>query len=140
MKFRALEPGDVKTIMVQEKQGHALLYLDDDYEKDLLQSAYTVVGEHDGEIMVIFGVTEMWQGRAQAWALLSRQAGKHLKAITVRARSLLDAAPFRRIEAQCDFNFPQADRWLKMLGFQFEGVAEKFNPDGSSAKLWARLK
>jgi RimJ/RimL family protein N-acetyltransferase len=140
MNFRQMLPGDIDRIMVQERQLHSMLMAGDDYKEELIDHTLVCVGEMDGKIMIICGLTPIWEGRAVAWALISRHAPKHMLRITRRIQQFLKDAPFRRIEAQSDVNFEQAHKWLEILGFRQEGFARGFYPDGGDAYLWSRLR
>lgn len=88
------------------------------------------------------GLVEQWSGRAYAWSLLTREAGPHLLSLTREIRSLLDAAPFARIEMAVDADFKAGHRWAKLLGFECETPEpmQKFFPNGRAANLYARIR
>lgn len=88
------------------------------------------------------GLVELWPGRAYAWSLLSEQAGPHMLGLTRGIRSLLDEAPFARIEMAVEANFTAGRRWAELLGFVCETQApmQKFLPSGRSAYLYARIR
>lgn len=86
------------------------------------------------------GLVEMWPGRAYAWTVLSEDAAPHLLALTRGIRSLLDAAPFARVEMAVVADFKEGRRWAQLLGFVCETPSPMRNyfPDGRDAYLYAR--
>jgi RimJ/RimL family protein N-acetyltransferase len=73
------------------------------------------------------GFEEPWEGRAIVWAVLSREAGSHMLAITRAVRRALAIHPAERIEAQAVASFRPAVRWLKLIGFEEECLLRKFH-------------
>lgn len=103
-------------------------------------SAYAAVNE-DG-VMCVAGITPQWDGRAVAWALLSRDAGPHMVKITRTVRRFLDTIGYRRIEMYVDAQFCNGCRWAEMLGFKNEtpdGMAG-FLPNGNRAFMYGRTQ
>lgn len=88
------------------------------------------------------GVMGIWPGRALAWALLSDEAGPHMRSLTRAIRFFLDSVPFRRVEMAVDAEFPAAIRWAAMLGFQLETPEpmQGYTPDGRACYQFARVK
>ena len=99
-------------------------------------------GMVDGRVIVCAGCSEMWQGRAVAWALLSKDAGRHMMVLHRAVHGYMRAAPFRRIEAWVDEGFEPGERWLKMMGFTRETPEpmQGFRPDGGACFLYSRVK
>ncbi len=86
------------------------------------------------------GLVEVWEGRAYAWAILSRDARKYLRPLTREIRSRLAVAPFRRIEMAVDAHFAAGAKWARMLGFKCETPEpmQAYLPNGRPAYLYAR--
>jgi hypothetical protein len=94
----------------------------------------------DGLPVACAGLIEMWKDRAQAWALLSADAGPHMLPITRSIRFRLASSSFRRIEMAVDVDFEAGIRWAHMLGFEHECTARNYFPGGRTARLYARIK
>jgi hypothetical protein len=96
----------------------------------------------DGEGMpvCVAGVLPIWEGRGLAWALLAWDAGPHMREITRATIAALDMCPCRRVELYAEVEFPQANHWAVMLGFEFEAVLEQANPRGGDMNLYKRIK
>ena len=101
--------------------------------------AYTALV--DGKPVACAGVVEMWPQRGYAWALLDRDAGRHLLTLTREIRARLDGLGFRRIEIAVDAGFAAGVRWARMLGFTCETPSpmRAFTPEGRDCYLFARV-
>jgi len=93
----------------------------------------------DDRPMCCAGLQEMWPGRAYAWALLARDAGRHMIAITRAVRAHIDRAPFHRIELAVAAEFWPGVRWAKLLGFDLECKARKYMPNGGDAWIFVKV-
>lgn len=110
----------------------------------LAASDWTYMAVDGDQYLAAGGVMEWWPGRGYAWALVAPGvAGNRRATIAVHraAVRLLDAVPFRRVEAAVAVGFTKARRWIEKLGFVLE--AERmvaFTPNGSDAALYARVR
>jgi hypothetical protein len=105
-----------------------------------LANSFTAVDDH-GRVMVVAGFEERWEGHATAWALVSCDAGQHMRYIVRAMKGCLDhGAPWRRIEATVDVGFEAGDRMLRMLGFEREGLARAYTPTGGDCWIYARIR
>lgn len=129
-------------INLQPAQQHMLGMLEQDGYGTMLErcTAFTALGM-DGKVLICAGFEERWEGCAQAWALLSRDAGRNMVGIVRALRGYIDhVAPWRRIESAVDVGFIPGERLLELLGFEFEGLARAYRPDGGNCTMWARIK
>lgn len=96
----------------------------------------------DGQVVACAGCTEIWTGRAIAWALISKDAGLSMVPLHRAVSGYLMASKHRRIEAWVDVGFDAGSRWLEMLGFTCETPSpmQGFRPDGGACFLYARVK
>lgn len=120
-------------------QDHQLDDLKDAPSRPVGQAWAALVGEHP---ICIGGYYEIWRQRAYAWALVGRDAGPHMVALTRAIRSELGAAPFARIEMVVEKDFRAAERWAIALGFQLETpvALRRFLPSGRDAWIYSRIK
>ena len=117
--------------------------------KPFLTKAYveSLVGDYafsgliGDRVVAVGGVFKMWEGRGVVWSLIDQSAGEHFVAIHKAAKGILDAAPFRRLEADTPCTFAQGHRWLRLLGFHLEAPCmEAYQPDGTDSALYARIR
>lgn len=93
-----------------------------------------------GEVVGCGGTIDLGGGRAEAWALLAHDAGPHMLAATRAVRRFLLASDYRRIEAVTAESFEAGAKWVKMLGFRFEGLMSAYCDNGEAACRWAMVK
>lgn len=102
--------------------------------------AYTVLDD-DGEVLFCCGTAKQWEGRFVVWSVLSKFATKKKFVwISRKVKSYFDKSDIRRLEMTIDVGFDQGVRWAELLGFKRECKMEKFNPDGTDAWLFSRVK
>jgi len=94
----------------------------------------------DGAPIACAGMIELWPNRACAWSYLSDTALKHIRAIHRAVIAALKAARWRRIEMSVDVRHTAAKRWAWHLGFDVEGTARAYTPDGRDCEIWARVR
>lgn len=139
VKFRAAH---LQSLELQEAQAYLSADLAKPEHAAMIeqagQSFTAVVG---GEVLACAGTAEVWTGRAVAWALISRKAGRHMVGIHRAVAGYLSAAKCRRIEAWVDEGFVPGMRWLELLGFTRETPMPMrgFRPDGGSCFLYSKV-
>jgi RimJ/RimL family protein N-acetyltransferase len=106
---------------------------------DLSEAGLAWTAEHDGVILGIAGLAPQWENRASAWALISDAAGPHFRKFHGAVSRFLVMSNYRRIEATVDVGFEAGHRWMKMLGFEHEGLLRAYRPDGADMHLYARV-
>lgn len=96
-----------------------------------------------GEVVCCAGLAQ-WPDLphiATAWAFVNRNiSGGAFLAVTKASMAMLDGAMQHRIEALCRADLEPAQRWLRRLGFDYEGIARRYGPDGSDFMRYARVK
>lgn len=143
MIVRPFRPSDIAVLQIQQAQSYMRQYLSDIDARvlDIKDLAWT--GEENGHVIACAGVIPQWPGRAIAWALMSPMAGKCFRRIHRSVSAFLDyniRERFHRIEATVDVDFDRAHKWMRMLGFEREGVMKKYRPDGMDQVLYARVR
>lgn len=141
MKVIPYEAKHLFAFNLQEGQKDTLCMLSPQYAQFLEgQFAFTALDE-EGKIVAVGGLAEMWEGRALAWMLIDRDAGKHFVALHKVVKHMLAIAPYRRIEANAAVEFPEAHRWLRMLGFEVEApLLRAFRGDGGDSSMYALVR
>lgn len=99
-----------------------------------------VSGFAGGRCMGCAGVFDLGGGRAQVWALLSKDAGPFMLPISRKVRRVLSAYPATRFEASVAYGFEEGRRWMKLLGFAMdvERVTRAELPPGYDLALYSR--
>ena len=97
-----------------------------------------------GRVMVAAGLVPHWPGRAEAWATVSRFAGRrHQVMAWRRCLAAIETAQrnpdFRRIEMNVQHSAPWRRRFADLLGFDLEGRMRKWHPSGQDFCLYARV-
>ena len=128
------------SITAQPAQAYLRDFITPEYCKSL-EKTHAFTGMVNGVPVGCGGLAEIWTNRALLWSFLDRSANKHLFAITKVTKLFIDAAPYRRIEAETDCEFVEGHRWLRMLGFTLEAERMKcFRVDGGDSALYAKVK
>ena len=95
-------------------------------------------------IVACWGLVDIWPGRADCWALLAADIGPAgFGALHRQVAVGLDEAGrqgYRRLETTVDPDFPPARRWVRLLGFAFEGRLRRYTPDGRDMLIYARIR
>ena len=141
MHIVPFEPSHLRSLVLQDAQSWMTPMLSqDDYGRYLKEGGPCFSAAHEDRIIVCSGLVNIWENRAQAWALMSTDAGRHFVRIFRAIRSFLDLQEIRRIEATVDANFKQGHRLMHMLGFQHEGLMRAYLMDGRDCDLYARVR
>jgi hypothetical protein len=100
--------------------------------------AYSIM--RDDEVVGVGGAIEIWPGRAEIWLLLDKGAGAVMNGVHRIASRFIDSLPHHRVETGCEVGWPEAHRWLKMLGFEHERTARKYMPSGRDIDIYVRIR
>lgn len=138
---RPFEATDLLLIDLQPGQCKPEFRLDEQYGQWLKENsycAYTI--EHEGAVVAVGGAIELWPGRAEVWLLLDKRAGRIMSSVHRRVLRFITALPHHRVETGCEIDWPEAHRWLKMLGFEHERTARKYMPSGRDIDIYVRIR
>lgn len=141
MIARACLPADIAAVQPQSEQEDS---------RDITVGLAPVLADsfalsfwQDEKCMGCIGVVgSLIPGVGQAWALLSKDAGPHMLAITRYANDLLDLVPYKRVQTTALCGFKPANRWLvRHLGFSIEAfVMRCYDSAGRDHALYARVR
>lgn len=128
---------------LQASQEYDTAFCTPDYGAALVNDmAWSVVD--GGVILACAGILPVWEGRAIAWALLSRRiTPRRFGRFHLWVKRALDDAHARgiwRIETTVDPDFHNAVRWAAALGFRYEGHMRMYGPDRRDHLLVARIR
>jgi len=141
VEIRGFHPADVDAF---EPVGYGLSDMDwRTMIRMAARSGPAWTGELDGRIIGCAGLGLLWQGRAQTWCVLAPNIPKRAwigihRAVAVRLAQM-GALNIWRIEADALFGYLPGARWLRMLGFEQEGLARAYGPDRQDYLRFARV-
>lgn len=102
--------------------------------------AFTALTQ-EGEVLGCAGVVEFWEGRGEAWAAFNPNCKNYFILLHKMVKRFLEIAPFTRIEAVVDLDFPEGHRWIKTLGFELEApLMRGYTVTGKDSALYAKVK
>lgn len=120
---RADVPADFRSLMYRQVEGVTAL-----------------VGD---EIAGCFGVSLMWGGVAEATLVPSDVFYKYPKLFTRFTRDLLDVAAetynIHRIQALCMKKYPKHGRFVRALGFEYEGTVRAYDSEYNDYEMYAKF-
>lgn len=141
MKFRKATQEDLDYVKADPFEGSVKDY---PYMQVPDENCYTAVFE--GKIVGVGGLVIHWEGMAEVWLILTNACKKDdfhgivaLEAIRKKMNKLLKTNKIRRAQATVRTDFPQAIRMIEFFGFKWEGLLEKYCPDGGNAHRYARI-
>jgi hypothetical protein len=144
---RTTRPADLLAIETQAAQRfadlRALVPFEAEQALTAYLQAYSWTLDSDGTPLMCIGVVPRWAGVASCWGIFSEDALGHPVRVARFARDGIEAAEtrleLRRIETTAPTFHFAAQRWLRHLGFQNEGIARKYGIDGSDHFYYARV-
>jgi len=92
------------------------------------------------DVIACAGIIQLWPGRAQVWSLLSNQMSRYYRDIHRAVKHYVDAYRVRRLECLVDPRHPEAVRWAKHLGFQYEATMRAYDMQGNDQAMYVRLQ
>lgn len=131
-----LEPWHLSMIDLQEQQMSFAIQASDPAFRVAIaqQGGYTGLldfGEDKAPVVVgCCGVAKTDEGVGIAWAVLSKTFPKYALNFTREIKKYLQEqmeTNYHRIEANVNAEFPQAKRWVEMLGFEYEFTKKQAN-------------
>ncbi len=97
----------------------------------------------EDKIYAVFGITFMWEGVAEGWAILTYDIYKFKVMLHKRVKNAIsyyiNAMKIRRLQATVKYDYVAGIRWIESFGFKREGLMQGFGPEGSDYYLYARV-
>jgi uncharacterized protein YciI len=143
MKVEALRPHHLASLQLQDAQAYfGPEMTNPEYVESLVRAGPCFAATDGSRVIGCAGVVEVWDNRAMAWALMSRDAGRQMLTVHRLVAGFLAQAKWRRIEATVDAGFEAGHRWMRLLGFTLETPEpmRAYRPDGGDCFLYARVK
>lgn len=141
MIIEPYKPEHLDALLLQPAQEFMRPYFSDpQYRRALAVPGKAFAASHDGVVLGCAGVMPIWEGRAEAWALLGADLKNHFLAIHHATKRFLQACDVRRVEATVDAEFCPAREWIVHLGFRYEGPLRAYTPDGRDCLRFVRIR
>lgn len=117
---------------------HALLFTDDIASTEInLTEGLAFTALYHGDPIACAGIRFLWPGVAEAWLLIGPKIREHTifvyKSTKRYLNDLMDKHKIWRMQAYCRADYPEAINFLYHLGFEVEGKAKRYSPDGTDA-------
>lgn len=105
-------------------------------------SGPTFTGVSGDRVLAVAGVVRKDRGVGEAWAMIDSGVGFGSILPVYRAvkRGVDAIGGFSRIEALVDKRFPVAERWVRLLGFEFDRTLPNHMGDGREYLLYAKAR
>jgi hypothetical protein len=127
IKPRAVQSGEHKALLTP--QGSALV-----------ESSIGLTGWHGARCLGVAGIFSAYPGRAEAWSLLDEEADAYVLPIMRKARFVISAYSYRRLEMVVKVDNEYGHRIARLLGFgEPEGVLKCGHVDGSDIAVYAKV-
>lgn len=142
MRVVRFEPDHLKVLHLQPAQAYMLGEVEADGYAAMLaaEGGFTALDEA-GKVLAVAGVSGRWRKVGVIWALISCDAGPHMRTLIRATRGYLEnVGDWHRVEASVDVGFEAGERLLMLLGFEREGLARRYRPDGGDCTIWAKIK
>jgi len=105
---------------------------------------HAFTGALAGKPMCSFGIIKLWPGVAEMWLIpdanLTTVARPFHRATKAFIDICMDDLQLVRLQVTVHTLNVPADKWIKRLHFNEEGVLRKFGPEGADYRIYARLK
>ncbi|KAA5932323.1 MULTISPECIES: hypothetical protein [unclassified Pantoea] len=97
-------------------------------------------GMQDGRVVAIGGVIPVSETRAYLHMIVAEGFAHQWIKIFRATRRLITAVQGDYLRLETLSTTPESDRWLEMVGFQYEGVLRRVMPDGTDAKSYSIVR
>lgn len=97
-------------------------------------------GLHDGAVVAIGGILPVSETRGYLHMIVAEGYAHQWIKIFRATRRLIDAVQSDYLRLETLSTTPESDRWLEMVGFQYEGVLRRVMPDGADAKSYSIVR
>lgn len=94
----------------------------------------------DSKVIGCGGIVKVSPTIGEAWLLLGKDIKKYTKKIIPKLRREINQVDILRIQAMADTKFIEANRFLKMLGFNYEATLEKSGLQGADQNVYKIIR
>lgn len=94
-------------------------------------------------VIAVLGCSLLWPGVAEYWTILSEGIQRAPIEFHKLVKRLTDfyfkELKLRRAYSHVKADFHAGKRWVKSLGYEFEGTMRAFGKSGEDYEIWARV-
>lgn len=101
---------------------------------------HSFTGVLGDRVIAIGGLVELNPIRAYLYLIVTDNIPHQWTQLYRAARKLIACGLNDYLRLETMSAFPEADRWLELLGFEFEGVMRCAGPDGEDAKMYSIVR
>lgn len=143
LDIRPFQPADLARLEPQRQQAREVVSIGD--WRVMVAAAAECgpawTGWNGDQVMGCAGIALRWQGRASVWCMLADGIPKTAwigihRAVRDRLAAMQPQG-IVRIEAETMCGFTAGERWLRLLGFEFEGRMRRYGPGGEDFGRYA---
>ena len=142
MRIVRFQRDHLKALQLQPAQAYMLGEVSAAGYGEMLEAegAFTAMDDV-GRVLAVAGVSARWQGVGTLWALIACDAGPHMRTLIRATKGYLEnVGGCHRVESSVDVGFDAGERLLELLGFEREGLARRYRPDGGDCTIWAKIR
>jgi hypothetical protein len=140
MRVIPFEPYHIDLLMAQGVQSAQVSHVPANYARFQKPAGASVTAFDGDRIIICGGIVPNGDHMGDAWALLSKDAGRYMLWLHRATRRFLQMQRIRRIEATVPMGFVPGCRWAKLLGFRFEGKMKAYGPEGDTHLRYALIR
>lgn len=112
--------------------------------KHYIEKSYAFTGIAEEGIVGIAGIMPMWKGVAEGWFFSSDLVQKYHRPVIRAMKTKLDFAQeefkIHRLQARTADGFYAAEKFLRLLGFEYEGPLVAFCTQAKDYHLYTRIR
>lgn len=125
-----------------ELRAHEATYIDRDFLVAIGETGICCTCLIDGAILAIVGFFEKWPGVIQVFVIPSIHVPRAPKSFVKYVKAALDRLAtdfnYHRLQTESKAD-EQTDKWMRVLGFECEGVLKSYSSAKEDYKMWARI-
>ncbi len=141
MEIRPIQDGDMDYVRQNPFQEAVKSYP----ELPIPPNSFTAIFE--GKIVAVGGIKMYFEGVGEAWIILTKQSKKSdifgliaCRAIENKLNEMIEELNLRRCEANVRADYEIGLRFVRALGFTFDGERENWFPKNVSAMLFSKVR
>ena len=94
----------------------------------------------DDRVVLCGGIIVQAPERGECWALVAEGSGRYMHWLHFAVKRFITMQRWKRLEASVPQGFGQGCRWVRLLGFSFEGELKNYGPNGETYLRFARYR